>query len=428
MFRKLLSLTIVCVLFQIFVCQNFDSNICPNGLTPSPSDSQWPTIIPNRFEIFAELSTNVETFEVRQSFINARRDSIHFRNGQNHRKMYYDFVTNEMFTINEQLQCERSSIKSDEFLPFITNQYLKPSVLLGFNGRDYYSPDFFTQYLGEETIRNGILTKKFQSCFYIYQDSITINATYYLGIPPPNVTSPPITPDIVQIDVRTNNYQYTYNIIRYVSSPSLSITTPSGAYCPNRINTKDFPKNLPSHLLLHAEAYTLKTQDTESRVESFNRFIDEKLKFERIDYSIGKVLEPPPPDELYIDYASGLTYLYTRATQQCTVMNSTNNVMGTTNEMLFQFGANDDSIQFQYTGLTTCGRKQLLCHRWIGQRNLTTTIQLYEWYWSARYNDIDLAEFIPIKVNVLTTYIVGPPRIINQEMSEFFSNKLFFVV
>ena len=56
-------------------------------------------------------------------------------------------------------------------------------------------------------------------------------------------------------------------------------------FCPNRINTKEFPQNLPSHLFLHAESYTPKNDDTPSKIDSYNRLIDEALEFERIDYS-----------------------------------------------------------------------------------------------------------------------------------------------
>ncbi|CAF4505253.1 unnamed protein product, partial [Rotaria magnacalcarata] len=73
---------------------------------------------------------------------------------------------------------------NENFL-FITSQYLKPSILLGFDGRNNNNIGFFTRYIGEETIRGGILTEKFQSCFYIYQGNLTINATYYLTASPP---------------------------------------------------------------------------------------------------------------------------------------------------------------------------------------------------------------------------------------------------
>ncbi|CAF4779788.1 unnamed protein product [Rotaria sp. Silwood2] len=425
MFRNLLLL-IVFMLCKISWCQLIDLNICPNGLTTSPSDSQWPKIFPNRFEIFSEITTDVETFEVTQLFIGLHRDTIYFRNYEKNLQIYYDFETNEILTINDELKCDRSEIQSNEYLPFITtSQYVKPSILLGFDGRNNYSMQFYTRYIGKEIIRNGIVTKKFQSCFYINQENLTINATYYLSESPPNEMHTNSAPDFVQIDVRSNNYPYTYNIIRYVSNPSLTITTPSGVYCPNRINTKEFPQNLPSRLLLHAEIYIPKNNDTSSRIESYNRFIDETLKFERIDYITDKIITSPLQNQILIDYSTNLSYIYTRETQQCIVMNVSTHSIGTTNEILFQFGATNNSVQFQYTGLTNCGREHVQCHRWIGQRDLNTLIQQYEWYWSAKYNDIDLSEFIPIKVNMATIYKTESSKTINQEASRFICIRFF---
>ncbi|CAF0865652.1 unnamed protein product [Rotaria sordida] len=418
MFRKLLLL-IVCICLKISWCQLIDLNICPNGLTNSPSDHQWPKIFPNRFEIFSEITTDVETFEVTQLFIGPHRDIIYFRNYEKNLQIYYDFETNEILTINDELKCNRSKIQSNEYLLFITNQYIKPSILLGFDGRNNYSMGFYTRYIGKEIIRDGILTKKFESCFYINQGNLTINATYYLSESPPNEMHINSAPDFVQIDVRSSNYLYTYNIIRYVSNPSLTFTTPSGVYCPNRINRKEFPQNLPSRLLVQAEIYIPKTNDTTSKIESYNRFIDETLKFERIDYSIGKIITPPQPNQILIDYSTNLSYMYTSETQQCTVMNASIHSIGTTNEILFQFGTTNNSIQFQYTGITNCEREHVKCHRWIGQRDLNTLIQQYEWYWSAKYNEIDLSEFIPIKVNIATIYKTGSSKPIIQEANMF---------
>jgi len=418
MFRNPTLLTI-CLLFKIFYSQEIDLNICPNGLTTSPSDPQWPAILSNRFEIFAEITTDVETFQVTQLFLGPYRDAIYFHNYETNLTTYYDFVTNEMLIINDELKCDRSEIKSDEYLSFVTSQIVKPSVLLGFDGRNNYNNAFYTRYIGKEIIRDGIPTLKFQSCFYINQAKLTINATYYIGESPSDQSSTNNKPDFVQIDVRSNNYPYTYNIIRYESNPSLTITTPSGAFCPNRTNTKDFPQNLPSRLFLHAESYTPKNNDKPSRIESYNRFIDETLEFERIDYSLRKIVTVPPPSGLLVDYSTNLNYMYTRETQQCTVTNVSAHSMGTTNEILFQFGDTNDSTRFHYTGLTRCGREHVHCHRWIGQRDLNTFIQQFEWYWSAQYNDIDLQELIPIKFHMMTISKIGPPKTIYQETSKF---------
>jgi hypothetical protein len=417
MFRQLVLLTL-CLLCKISSCQEIDLNICPNGLTTSPSDPGWPEVIPNRFEAVVEISTDVETLEVTQIFIGPYQDVVYLHSYDTDLQIYYDFQVNEMLEINNELLCIRKEIKSDESLAFIASQIAKPSVLLGFDGRNNYNTAFYTRYLGKEIIRDGISTKKFQSCFYIPQENLTINATYYLSETSPSEIITNTVPDFVQIDVRSNNYPYTYNIIRYTSNPSLSIHTPPGAYCANRTNTKEFPQNLPRNLFLHAETFTPKSNDFPSRIESYDRLIDETLQFERIDYSRGKELTPTPPSRLLIDYSANLTYMYTRETQQCTIMNASVHAMGTTNEILFQFGNMNNSVQFQYTGLTRCGREHVHCHRWIGQKDLDALVQQYEWFWSAKYNDIDLQEFIPIKANLQTMYKAAPLRTVTQEISK----------
>jgi hypothetical protein len=418
MFRKLV-LVILYLLLRISSGQEIDFNICPNGLTTSPSDPQWPQTIPDRFETFIEISTDVETFEVTQLFIGSYRDVIYFHSYETDLQVYYDFQTNEMLTINNDLLCDRKEIKTDESLAFIASQIAKPSVLLGFDGRNQFNNAFFTRYIGKETIRDGISTQKFQSCFYIPQENVTINATYYISETPPNQINMNTAPDFVQIDVRSNNFPYTLNIIRFTSSPSLNIHTPSGAYCANRINTREFPKNLPTNLYLHAETYTPKNNEVPSRIESFNRLIDETLQFERVDYSRGKVIIPAPPSRLLVDYSANLTYMYTRETQQCTVTNASAHALGTTNEAIFQFGDMNNSIQFQYTGVARCGREHVQCHRWIGQRDLTAFIQQYEWFWTAKYNDFDLQVFIPIKANMKTIFPTDPSKTVSQEISKF---------
>ncbi|UJR27450.1 hypothetical protein I4U23_008739 [Adineta vaga] len=418
MFRNLIVFTIW-LLVSKFSCQLIDSNICPNGLTTSPSDSQWPSILPNRFEITTELTTDVETIEITQLFLGPYRDVVYFHDYQTNFTTYYDFETNEILMINDDLKCDRLPIESNGYLPYVSSHIVKPSVLFGFDGRNNYNNAFYTRYLGTETIRDGIRTKKFQSCFYINQENVTINATYYIADLSPDQSMSNRKSEFVQIDVRSNNYPYTYNIIRYVPNPLLTITTPSGVYCPNRTNTKTFPQNLPSHLSLHAETYTLRNNNTPARIESTNRLIDETLQFERIDYTMNKILIISPPSGLLVDYSSNLNYVYTRDSQQCMVMNVSAHTMGTTNEILFNFGDKNNTIHFQYTGLTSCGRQHVQCHRWIGQQDLGVYMKQYEWYWSAKYNDIDLQELIPIKVHLTSISEIGVPKVIKQETSIF---------
>ena len=415
-----LTLLTICLLVCRFSCQQIDFSICPNGLTNAPSDPQWPSILPNHFELTAELTTDVETIEVTQSFLGPQKDVVYFHSYQTTCKTYSDFDTNELLVVfDDSLLCDRLSIGSNDVLPYLTGQIVKPSILLGFTGRNNYNSAFYTRYLGIETVREGIRAKKFQSCFFIEQEQVTINATYYIGDSPPDQSALNVPVDFVQIDVRSNNLPYTYNILRYVSNPSLTIETPSNVYCPNRTNTKPFPQNLPPRLSLHSEIYTLKNNDTPSRVESYNRLIDETLLFERIDYTMNKLPSAFIPSGLLLDYSSDLNYLYAHESQECMIRNATSHAMGTTNEILFQFGDMNNTIQFQYTGITHCNRPHLRCHRWIGQQEFGVFKKQYEWYWSAKYNDIDLQELIPIQVYLTTISEAGPSKSIKQETSKF---------
>jgi hypothetical protein len=418
MFRALLLLTL-CLLFEISWCQDVDLTICPNGLTTAPSDSPWPMMIPNHFEFSSEISTEFETFEVTQLFLGPYKDAIFFHDYKSKSQTYSDFETNERLIINENMECERNVIQSNEYLSFSNGQVVKPSILLGFDGRHNYNNAFYTRYLGTATIRDGISTQKFQSCFYLTEENLTINATYYISQPPPDQVTINNIPDFVQIDVLSNNFGYTFNVIRFVSPHALAIRTPSGVYCPDRTNTKQIPQNLPSRLFIHAEVYTPKNSDSASTIESYNRLLDETLKFELSDYSSGQMSSSSSPSRSLIDYATNLTYLYTRETEQCEAMNISTISMPSTNEILIQFGAPNNSIQFIYTGMTNCGREHVQCHRWIGQRDINTYIQKYEWYWTAKYNDIDLQESIPIKVNMETISTAGPRATVNQEISKF---------
>lgn len=420
MFRKYIVLLTVYLFIRNFSCQIIDLNICPNGITPLPSDSRWPKNLPNHFEISTELTTDIEAFEINQIFHGPYRDVIYFRNYEKNFEIHYDFQLNEMLTINEEFICHRSDIGTQESLSFITSDLIKPSILLGFNGRNNYSQLFSTRYIGKEIIRNGILTNKFQSCFFLEQENLTINATYYLSETPPNEIHINTAPDLIQIDVQTNNYPYTYNILRYQSNPSSTITTPSGTYCPNRINKKEFPQDLPTHLLFYAEAYTLQSKDISSKMDSYNRLIDEQLEFERIDYGLSNMLIP---SRLLLDYSTHLSYMYILETQQCIIMNITNHTMGTINELLFQFNYRNNSIHYQYTGLYECEREHVLCHRWIGQYDTNTSNQQYEWYWTGKYNDLDINEFIPVKVNIKTILKGESQKIINQEISKIYKRK-----
>ena len=409
MFRKWF---VVCaMLLQMVHSDEIDFNLCPNGRTTAPSDSRWPKIFLHDFQLSIEITTDIETLHITQSFIAAYQDMISFRNDQTTLRIYDDFQLNERLIINEQNACQRSEIESNGNSLFIISQYLKPSILLGFDGRNHYNPTFNTRYIGKEIIRGGILTRKFQSCFYIDEQKLTINATYYLTDALPTDTSM----DILQIDILSNNYPYTYNIVRYISNPSMIISTPSGVFCPNRIDTKQFPENLPWHVFFHAEEYTLPSNITSGKIDSTSRLIDQVLQFERIDY---RLKNDSTSNRLLIDHATNFSYIYTDETEQCHAISATAHSMRTTNELLFQFDNEKWPIEYHYTGLSECGREYTLCHRWIGQRDLDHLTEQFEWYSVAEFNHIDMQEFIPIKVHMKTILKNEPRQIIEQEISK----------
>ncbi|CAF3626372.1 unnamed protein product [Rotaria sp. Silwood1] len=391
------ELLIVCLLVRIIFCQEFDVTICPNGLTSSSSGPHWQSSIPKRFEFFAEVSTDAKSVQITQLFHSPKRDAIIFHNFELITQKYYDFQTNEILSIDKNMECTRLEIDKNEGQPIAISQIVKPSILLGFNERNEYNNRFYTRYVGSTTVRGGIAVQQFQSCFYVSEQNLTINATYFLKLSNSNVAS-----DIVQIDVLSKNFSSTYNIIRFISNSTLDITTPSGVFCPNRTITKKIPENFPSRLSLHAEALVPVLNTTSTTIESYDRLIDQVLEFERIDYIGTKNNSlPSSATRMLIDYSVGLSYTYERETQQCTVMNmSVNTHMHTMSQIVFQFGTDNNVIKFQYTGIHECDRDRLQCHRWIGQNEQVNFIQQYEWFWSAKYNQIDLQKFIPIKVNI----------------------------
>ncbi|CAF2639553.1 unnamed protein product [Rotaria sp. Silwood2] len=385
------------LLLRITFCQVFDVTICPNGLTDPSSGPYWQSSIPKRFELFAEVSTDAKSVLITQLFHSPNRDAIIFHNFEFITQKYYDFQTNEILSTNKNMECTRSEIDTNEGQPIVISQIVKPSILLGFNGRNEYNNRFHTRYVGPTIVRSGIAVQRFESCFYVSEQNLTINATYFLKLSHSNVVS-----DIVQIDVLSKNFSYTYNIIRFTSNPILDIATPPGVFCPNRTVTKEIPENFPSRLSLHAEALIPVLNTTSTTIESYDRLVDEVLEFERIDYIEAKNNNlPSSATRMLIDYSVGLSYTYERETQQCTVMNMSVNIhMHTMSQIVFQFGVDNNVIKFQYTGIHECDRDRLQCHRWIGQNEQVNFIQQYEWFWSAKYDQIDLQQFIPIKVNI----------------------------
>lgn len=408
MFRKLI---VVCILLRTFTFQEIDLNLCPDGRTVAPSDSRWPMVFPHYFQLSIEVTTDIETLQINQVFLAPYRDRISFQTNGINVQIYDDFQLNERLTINEQFACQRSEIGSNEYLPFMISEYIKPSILFGFDGRNHYNPSFYTRYIGKALIRGGILTKKFQSCFFIAQQNLTINATYYVIDALPTNTAA----DILQIDILSNDFPYTYNIIEYTFNPSLMISTPAGVFCPNRIDTKEFPRNFPSYVFFHAQEYTLPNDFTSAKIDSSNRLIDQNLQYERIDYHMKK---NSTTNRLLIDHATNSSYVYTDETQQCQMISTNAHSMRTTYELLLQFDYENRSIDYHYTGLSECGREYTLCHRWIGQRDLDQLIEQFEWYSLAEYNQIDLYDFTPIKVHLKTILKKDLREIIEQEISK----------
>jgi len=375
--------------------EKFDSNICPNGLTRYSSDSPWPKHFPHQFEIIAELTTDVQSFELTQIFLGPDRDMIHLRNSQINLQIYSDFELKERLIINEESICNREEIQLNQTSPFFVSEYLKPSILFGFNQNNKYNSKFPTKYLGKTINTDGILVNKFQSCFILEQFNLTINATYYL------VEYSSTISDIIQIDVRTNDFPYTFNIIQYRSNPFVKINTPEHVFCPNRMNTKEFPINLPNNLAFHAEAYRLANHFIPSKIDSYNHFIDEYSQIERFDYTNTDLFTP---SRLIIDYSTNLTYMYTHETQHCSILNMSHRSMSSMNEILFHIRTDNHSIEYQYTGLVDCGRDYLQCHRWIGRHEKENSIEEIEWYWTGKYHEMDMNQLIPIKLHLKTAF------------------------
>ena len=395
MTRQLVLIIVEYFLVQSCFSQKFDLSVCPNGLTSGPSAEEWPKIFPNRFQLITEISTDIQTFELTQYFHGPDQDAIRFQESQSKSEIYWNFQTNEMIVIDANNQCNRIEINFYETFAFVAGEIIKPSILFGFDGRNNRRENFAVRFLRNTTVRGGIPSKQYQSCFYLEAQNLTVNATYYMV-----ETNRLDQFDFVQIDVQSNYFPYTYNIIRFRNDPLFVWTTPSGVFCPNRTNIKELPNNIPSKFSYFSEVFNLKTKNTRARIESSSRLIDRTIAIERNDYNSGKKTSGfvSVPSAALIDYTTSLSFLYTDSTEQCTVMNITRPVMPSSNEILLQLREDDDVIGLHYTGITDCDRTFVKCHRWIAQRDFPAFIQQYEWYWSAQFHHIDLDQSVPIQL------------------------------
>ncbi|CAF4364018.1 unnamed protein product, partial [Adineta steineri] len=164
-----------------------DPQLCPAGATSPTLDPYWHAI-PSRFEIMTELVLNTGVVDVSQAF-SSQRDAIITNSSQGTVQSYWNFDTNEHFEVltnnSNPLQtpkCVRQVINTtSETTVYQSNTLmLKPSALLGFDGRNQINPLWGIQYDGNEDLR-GIPTNRFKSCFYLDDIKATVSATYCIS-------------------------------------------------------------------------------------------------------------------------------------------------------------------------------------------------------------------------------------------------------
>jgi len=350
-------------------------------------------------------------------------------------QFYWNFLTNEQFEIVTAVinqipvpQCFRQVIGTTSETSVIqpNTLILKPSALLGFDGRNQRNEMWGVIYDGDEELR-GIPTNRFKSCFFVNDIKATVSATYYVS----DVTKfqaylPANQSIILQIDVRIKNQlnrvdSYRYNVFRYIPNPNRreeqqALETPAGVFCSNRTATLPFPVDLSDRASSNSEAFI---PEANSSIFSSHGLYDTEFQFTRFD-----IWSPDPfggPNwshytEIH-DFATGLSYQYNHTTRQCRVadiapnFNDVDAVDGKPNLIQMTspqhlFGADD--ISYHYTGEKRC-RDRVWCHVWIGEKLMeNNTVRHQEWYWASSINDEPLQQSIPVKL-VWKTYVKGVP-------------------
>ena len=145
---RLLQWTTFFFVQSIFSSSAIDPSApCDESLPPAGVDPLWPAALPDRFRIVAEVTTDLQTIEVSQTFFRGSRDTTHFRSDIRNVHTYDDFDISERLIIERNGECERRPILADEHLRFVTGDIVKPSILLGFDGRNNQNNAFFPRYV-----------------------------------------------------------------------------------------------------------------------------------------------------------------------------------------------------------------------------------------------------------------------------------------
>jgi hypothetical protein len=252
-------------------------------------------------------------------------------------RFYWNFVTKEQFevipiVIDHQTRpvCLRQVINLDiSHTSTIQSNtlFVKPSVLLGYDGRNQLNPQWGVRELGSSTLR-GIPTNMFKSCFHVPDIQATVTAIYQVADVSKFQTYLPTNQSIIlemNVQVISDSGQtesYTYNVFRYTPNPSereiqQALETPAGVFCPNRTNTLPLPSNLPERLSVNSEIFITTANQS---IASTHQLVDQPFQFTRFD-----VWFPNPNGidlnhltELH-DFGTGLSYRYNHETHRCIV-------------------------------------------------------------------------------------------------------------
>lgn len=288
---------------------------------------------------------------------------------------------------------------------------IKPSVLLGFDGRNKPNPNFGTKYVGHSFARH-VPVNIFDGCFYLPEAQLTVAATYYMsdnaqfqGLDPTNQSFP------LRIEVRMKSRAmgseatYVYNIFRYENNPRKgherqTLETPAGVYCSNRTSSISLPTSMPESFSFNIEL--LDTNNPLTIISSRNLY-DTSLHFVRFDVWSENVLYYTA----LLDYATGLYYHFEPAARHCVVSDIIATDVGAVPvdgrpeliQMIdgFHLFLMSD-IVYQYTGSRRC-RDHVLCHVWLAQSPVAneTDIEHREWYWAYQFNGQVLEKWVPVK-------------------------------
>lgn len=336
--------------------------------------------------------------------------------------------------INQQptLKCFREvvDISSQTSVISPNTLYVKPSILLGYDGRNQPNPNWGIIRVGETELR-GIPAVKFISCFEVPDISATVSATYYVSNVDKFIAYLPVNESLIlqiDVDVRNRNGRselFSYNVFRFVPNPSRreerqALETPAGVYCPNRTSTRNIPNDIPERSSSNSETAAVTSNNS---IVSVHGLYDTEFRLTRFDFWY-----PDPfggPNWLHYseihDFATGLNYQYNYTNRQCSLQMLSPSIGDSiavdgkptlaqmaTPQHLFAL----DDMNYQYTGEKQC-RDHVMCDVWIGENILTNnSVQHREWYWASRMNDADITEPYPVKMimknyenDVITTWL-----------------------